>query len=201
MPFHRLLTQSRRAVKVSVLVALFCLFALSLSQLLNPTLGQHVSASPFYLPSGVNIIAMLAFGHVATLGIGGSVLVWALLARGLSVTQSMSMALSTMLVCVLALWMHRRLRELRIVAGRPPPAPALSIGVADAVMFAVIYGLINSVTKELLLSPLLYGKPPSVADMSLKFTGDVLGGVAVFIAANLAVSGWISWKKWRAQGG
>lgn len=200
MPFRPLLAQSRRAAKVSALVAICCLLALSLNQLLTPAVSQHMSASVFFLPSGVNIIAMLAFGPVASIGVGASVLLWALLVRGMDATQSIGLTLSTMLVCVLALWIHGRLRELRIIAERPPPAQTLTISLADAVMFTVIYGLINSVTKELLLSPLLYNKPPSIADMSLKFTGDVLGGTAVFVAANLASSAWISWRKWRAQG-
>lgn len=200
MPFRRLLAQSRRAAEVSALVAICCLLALSLDHLLKPVVGQHVSASFFFLPSGVNIIAMLAFGPMASIGVGSSVLLWSLLVRGMSATQSIGLTLTTMLVCVLALWVHGRLRELRIIAERPPPAHSLTISLADAVMFPVIYGLINSVTKELLLSPLLYNKPPSIADMSLKFTGDVLGGITVLVVANLAISAWISWRKWRAQG-
>lgn len=196
MPLHRLLTQSKRTAKVSIVVALFCFVALAAHALIKPFLGQHVSASFFYIPAGVNIIAMLALGNVATIGIGGSVLVWALFVREFDAAQSVALALSTVAVCMLALWIHRQLRKLRIT-GRPPPT--LTISLADAVMFTVIYGLINSVTKELLLSPLLYGKPPSVADMSLKFTGDVFGGITVFVAANLTISAWISWKKWRAQ--
>lgn len=147
-----------------------------------------------YIPAGINVIMVLAWGIPAAAGIALGSLFLNLGVRGLDFLSGTSLALMSGVSCTLSYWLASKLRvENRSMDGWTV------ITFNEVVLFTLGYAFINSSLHHAIFSALLPKVEFSWTSYALMMVGDVFGTVMVFSFGIFLFAGWVQLKKWNSR--
>lgn len=141
-----------------------------------------------YLPAGVTVIALLAFGYWAAAGVALSAFIWNLFHKDISFTMNGAVSLALGAACILSFALFK------LVSERDPDLRRSPRTLLAVIALVLILGVVSPLLHQLAFWIVPEIAPLSTSILSWMIFGDVLGALIMFIALNAATSVWIRWR-------
>lgn len=146
----------------------------------------------FYLPAGVNVIAMLVCGYAGAVGVGVGSLAWNLIHKNVDYVSALSLSGAPILSCAASLLLHEKL------SGRAADSDWRIPSVRDLLTSVTIYSLMNGLVHHLIFPYIFGDKNFSLISLIQMCLGDFMGAVFLFVCLNILVSASIDVMKYLA---
>jgi len=152
------------------------------------TYNQWISA--LYIPAGIKVIAMLALGVSATVGIFFGTLAWNIFGTHTQIGLALIFATMTAAscyasYCVIKISLHGR--------GRYQWLP---FSLSQTFLLVLLYSCINAGLHHLFFAVSATGGGLTLTSYFTMVFGDVAGALSLYVCLNLATAGWLEFVRW-----
>ncbi len=136
----------------------------------------------FYLPAGLNVIAILTSGYIGAAGVAIGSLVWNLRNNSIDSPTAITLSVAPFLSCSISYWTYSIFHNTYRTNDWHAPT------VNDYIKIALTYAIVNS-TLHHAIFPIVFGSELfSSATYLEMMLGDIFGAMIVFIVFNIVAS-------------
>ena len=171
-----------KAVKSIIIISVLRYLFILLNKQIHIVIDYDGWVDYFYLPAGLNIIALLIYGYEGAVGIALGSFIWNLLNKGSDIFSTIGLSVMPFISCSIAYYLYHQFIVQR--QNKEWYAPSIR----DVILFSFIYAVINSVLHHAAFPFLLKLEGFSVITLVKMFVGDLSGAIFVFIAFNILTS-------------
>ena len=171
-----------KAVKSIIIISVLRYLFILLNKQIHIVIDYDGWVDYFYLPAGLNIIALLICGYEGAVGIAVGSFIWNLLNKSSDIFVDVALSIMPFISCSVAYYLYHQF----IVQQHYKEWHAPSF--RDVVLFSFIYAIINSVLHHAAFPFLLKLEEFSIISLVKMFVGDLSGAIFVFIAFNILTS-------------
>lgn len=171
-----------KAVKSILIISILRYELIFLNKQIHIAIDYDGWVDYFYLPAGLNIIALLVCGYEAAIGIAIGSFVWNLFNKNTDVFADIGLSVMPFISCSIAYYLyHQFIIQKENKDWHAPSFREVSI-------FSFIYAIINSVLHHAAFPFLLKLEEFSIISLLKMFIGDLSGSLFVFIVFNIVTS-------------
>ena len=171
-----------KAVKTIFVIAVLRYLFIALNRQIHITIDYEGWVDYFYLPAGLNIIALLVCGYVGAIGVAIGSFAWNILHKDTNIFAAIGLSAMPFISCSLSyLIYHFFYAKAPVEQWR---APTLK----DVFIFVSLYAVVSSVLHHLAFPFLLKVEGFSLLSLVKMCVGDLSGGLFVFILFNVLTS-------------
>lgn len=171
-----------KAVKSIIIIALFRYLFILLNKQIHLVIDYGGWVDYFYIPAGLNIIALLICGYEGAIGIAVGSFIWNLLNKSYDIFYAIGLSIMPLVSCSIAYYLFHQFIVQKY--NKEWHAPSLR----DVFLFSFIYAVINSVIHHAAFIFLLKLEGFSIISLLKMFFGDLSGALFVFVLFNIITS-------------
>ena len=171
-----------KALKSVIIISILRYLFIFLNKQIHIVIDYDGWVDYFYLPAGLNIIALLIYGYEGAVGIAVGSFIWNLLNKSSDIFVAIGLSIMPLVSCSTAYYLYHQFIVQR--QNKEWYAPSFR----DVILFSFIYAVINSVLHHAAFPFLLKLEGFSVISLVKMFVGDLSGAIFVFIAFNILTS-------------
>ena len=190
MFFYHGTTELPRAIEISAIitgVALARFLAITLcAALCSLFVDERWLAFYYYPAAAIDVVALLALGYWAAIGIGIGSLIWNIWQLEMTPFQNTALFALGLIRCALALWILQRLY---------PPADHATWStptLRSVLVFAVIYAVVTTLFAHAVLTSATPDQTLTTRELASLFGGTIMGSFGGFVTLNLAFTAYLS---------
>jgi len=171
-----------KAAKTIIIVAILRYLFIALNKQIHITADYEGWVDYFYLPAGLNIIALLVCGYVGAIGVAIGSFAWNIIHKDTNIFASIGLSAMPFISCSLSYLTYNHFYAVAPVEQWRRPT------LKDVIIFVSLYAVINSVLHHLAFPFLLKVESFSVFSLVKMCIGDLSGALFVFILFNVLTS-------------
>lgn len=179
-----------KALKSVIIISILRYLFIFLNKQIHIVIDYDGWVDYFYLPAGLNIIALLIYGYEGAVGIAVRSFIWNFLNKSSDIFAAIGLSIMPFVSCLIAYYLYHQFIVKK--QNKEWHAPSFK----SVILFSFVYAIINSVLHHAAFPFLLKLETFSVISLLKMFIGDLSGALFVFIAFNILTSISIDIAKW-----